>query len=98
MAILVNESTNSAAEMVAALALEKRARRKVGRRKLALVPLTLLFFDLLFSKALRSLYCESIRSTESIQSIQVCICQTTLLATASYDNEPHMDSKRIHIG
>jgi hypothetical protein len=50
VAILVNESRNSAAEMVAALALEKRARRKVSRRKLALVPLTLLFFDLLFSK------------------------------------------------
>jgi hypothetical protein len=50
VAILVNESRNSAAEMVAAIALEKRARRKVSRRKLALVPLTLLFFDLLFSK------------------------------------------------
>jgi hypothetical protein len=51
VAILVNESTNSAAEMVAALALEKRARRKVGRRKLALVPLTLLFFDYFFQSA-----------------------------------------------
>jgi len=69
VAILVNESTNSAAEMGRPRAGETSSPQ--GRQKEAGVsPAYLALLRFTFFKALRSLYCESIRSIESIQSMQ----------------------------